>query len=151
MSRSKLLPLPLRTQILQIIRTTPNISTNPSSESDGSNVYSNEDDHSSHHNPPTDSAVENITTTQIATNNNENSNNPMYDRNTLLRKAAQWIDACKEEEMNNIHIPKLTTNLRFKLRDPLKDLFENKIKDLISLIDENSKDENDRIITEGII
>ena len=33
----------------------------------------------------------------------------------------------------------------------LKDLFENKIKDLISLIDENSKDENDWIITEGII
>ena len=69
--------------------TTPNISTNPSSESDGSNDFLNEDDHSSPHNPPTDSTVKNITTTHIATNNNENSNNPMYDRNTLLRKAAQ--------------------------------------------------------------
>ena len=91
---------------------------------------------------------ENIEHPEPAAINPPNRHRP--DTETLLRKARKWCQRCEEEEAAGSTFPRLTTKLRRKLAQPLKILFDNKIKELTSWIAPDANDETEFFITEGI-
>ena len=83
--------------------------------------------------------------------NNANNKNEYDDRGKLLSKATKWINQCESEELTGIRIPRLLLKHRRKLTKPLNEIFNKDIKNLTNLIDTNSNDENEWLITEGIL
>ena len=57
------------------------------------------------------------------------------DRNELLRKARKWLVKEELEEENEISFPRLMIYHRRKLVKPMRELFNNEIKELVNMID----------------
>ena len=70
-------------------------------------------------------------------------------KNELLSKCRKWINRNELEELNEIHFPKLTKNLRKKLINSLREIMKNKIIPLIEQCTPKEETEIDWIIFEG--
>ena len=76
---------------------------------------------------------------------------PEHERSDLLIKARKWLMKCEEEEINGVSLPRLMKKQRMRVMEPLRRLFDSKIKDLIKYIRISNSDEDDWLISQGIL
>ena len=73
------------------------------------------------------------------------------ERSDLIRKATKWLKKCEDEELNGVSLPRLMRKQRMRVIEPIRRLFKTKIKSLIRYIRILNNNEEDWLITQGIL
>ena len=75
----------------------------------------------------------------------------IYNKEEMKRKAIKWLRNCETEELDGISLPRLKEYHRKRVLQPIKNLFDTKVSTLIKYIKTHNCDEDDWLITEGIL